>query len=162
MYKRQIGYRNEFLTDTRGTGILNSHLLGYEAYKGDFSQRLTGSLVSDRAGKAVTYALFNLEPRGRLFVTPGEAVYEGSVIGEHNRENDLNVNPCKEKKLTNVRASGRDDALLLTPVLPLTLEQAIEFLNWDECLEITPSSIRIRKLKLTQQERNREIKHRKS
>ena len=78
--------------------------------------------VSDRAGKAVTYALFNLEPRGRLFVTPGEAVYEGSVIGEHNRENDLNVNPCKEKKLTNVRASGRDDALLLTPVLPLTLE----------------------------------------
>ena len=150
------------MTDTRGTGILNSHLLGYEAYKGDFSQRLTGSLVSDRAGKAVTYALFNLEPRGRLFVTPGEAVYEGSVIGEHNRENDLNVNPCKEKKLTNVRASGRDDALLLTPVLPLTLEQAIEFLNWDECLEITPSSIRIRKLKLTQQERNREIKHRKS
>ena len=123
---------------------------------------MTGSLVSDRAGKAVTYALFNLEPRGRLFVTPGEAVYEGSVIGEHNRENDLNVNPCKEKKLTNVRASGRDDALLLTPVLPLTLEQAIEFLNWDECLEITPSSIRIRKLKLTQQERNREIKHRKS
>ena len=104
---------------------------------------MTGSLVSDRAGKAVTYALFNLEPRGRLFVTPGEAVYEGSVIGEHNRENDLNVNP-------------------LTPVLPLTLEQAIEFLNWDECLEITPSSIRIRKLKLTQQERNREIKHRKS
>ena len=157
-----IGYRNEFLTDTRGTGILNSHLLGYEAYKGDFSQRLTGSLVSDRAGKAVTYALFNLEPRGRLFVTPGEAVYEGSVIGEHNRENDLNVNPCKEKKLTNVRASGRDDALLLTPVLPLTLEQAIEFLNWDECLEITPSSIRIRKLKLTQQERNRDIKHRKT
>ena len=137
-------------------------LLGYEAFKGDFSQRLTGSLVSDRAGKAVTYALFNLEPRGRLFVTPGEAVYEGSVIGEHNRENDLNVNPCKEKKLTNVRASGRDDALLLTPVLPLTLEQAIEFLNWDECLEITPSSIRIRKLKLTQQERNREIKLRKS
>ncbi len=153
-----LGVVSEKLSTRKGR-MVN---LGYEAYKGDFSQRLTGSLVSDRAGKAVTYALFNLEPRGRLFVTPGEAVYEGSVIGEHNRENDLNVNPCKEKKLTNVRASGRDDALLLTPVLPLTLEQAIEFLNWDECLEITPSSIRIRKLKLTQQERNREIKHRKS
>ena len=157
-----IGYRNEFLTDTRGTGILNSHLLSYEEYKGDFPQRLTGSLVSDRGGKAVTYALYNLEPRGRLFITPGESVYEGSVIGEHNRENDLNVNPCKEKKLTNIRASGRDEALFLTPVLPLTLEQAIEFLNDDECLEITPTSIRIRKLRLSQQDRNRATKQRKS
>ena len=157
-----IGYRNEFLTDTRGTGILNSHLLSYEEYKGEFPQRLTGSLVSDRGGKAVTYALYNLEPRGRLFITPGEQVYEGSVIGEHNRENDLNVNPCKEKKLTNIRASGRDEALFLTPVLPLTLEQAIEFLNDDECLEITPISIRIRKLKLSQQDRNRATKQRKS
>ena len=157
-----IGYRNEFLTDTRGTGILNSHLLSYEEYKGEFPQRLTGSLVSDRGGKAVTYALYNLEPRGRLFITPGEPVYEGSVIGEHNRENDLNVNPCKEKKLTNIRASGRDEALFLTPVLPLTLEQAIEFLNDDECLEITPISIRIRKLRLSQQDRNRATKQRKS
>ena len=157
-----IGYRNEFLTDTRGTGILNSHLLSYEEYKGEFPQRLTGSLVSDRGGKAVTYALYNLEPRGRLFITPGEPVYEGSVIGEHNRENDLNVNPCKEKKLTNIRASGREEALFLTPVLTLTIEQAIEFLNDDECLEITPISIRIRKLRLSQQDRNRATKQRKS
>ncbi len=150
-----VGYRNEFLTDTRGTGILNSHLLGYETYRGHFPQRITGSLVSDRAGKAVTYALYNLEPRGRLFITPGTPVYEGCVIGEHNRENDLNVNPSKEKKLTNIRAAGRDEALLLTPVLPLTLEQAIEFLNEDECLEVTPRSLRIRKIHLSIHKRDR-------
>ncbi len=157
-----IGYRSEFLTDTRGTGILNSYLLGYEPYRGDFPTRLTGSLVSDRSGEAVAYALFNLEPRGRLFVVPGTRVYEGMIIGEHNRNNDLNVNACKEKKLTNVRASGKDDNIQLTPVIPLTLERSIEWLAEDECLEVTPKNIRLRKLWLTLNERERYGKRKKS
>ena len=140
-----IGYRSEFLTDTRGTGILNSMLLGYEPHRGALPTRLTGSLVADRSGKSVAYALFNLEPRGRLFLGPGVEVYEGMIIGEHNRNSDLNVNPCKEKKLTNVRASGKDENTVLTPVLPLTLEQAIEFIVDDEVVEVTPKSIRPRK-----------------
>ena len=140
-----IGYRSEFLTDTRGTGILNSMLLGYEPHRGALPTRLTGSLVADRSGKSVAYALFNLEPRGRLFLGPGIEVYEGMIIGEHNRNSDLNVNPCKEKKLTNVRASGKDENTVLTPVLPLTLEQAIEFIVDDEVVEVTPKSIRPRK-----------------
>ena len=145
-----IGYRSEFLTDTRGTGIMNSMLLGFEAHRGPLPTRLSGSLVADRSGKGVAYALFNLEPRGRLFITPGTEVYEGMIIGEHNREGDLNVNPCKEKKLTNVRASGKDENTVLTPVLPLTLEQAIEFLADDEVVEVTPKSIRLRKAILGQ------------
>ena len=107
---------------------------------------MTGSLVADRSGKSVAYALFNLEPRGRLFLGPGVEVYEGMIIGEHNRNSDLNVNPCKEKKLTNVRASGKDENTVLTPVLPLTLEQAIEFIVDDEVVEVTPKSIRPRKV----------------
>lgn len=144
-----IGYRDEFLTDTKGTGIMNSYFLGYDEYRGDFPARFTGSIVSDRDGTAVAYALFNLEPRGRLFVTPGEAVYEGMIVGEHNRENDLNVNPCKEKKLTNLRASGKDEAIILTPVAPLTLEWALHFIREDELLEVTPLSIRLRKAVLS-------------
>ncbi|MCP4024389.1 MAG: translational GTPase TypA, partial [Desulfobacteraceae bacterium] len=104
-----IGYRDEFMTDTRGTGIMNSYLFGYEEYRGDFPVRYTGSIVSDRQGKAVAYALFNLEPRGQLFISPTVRVYEGMVVGEHNRHSDIDVNPCKEKKLTNMRASGKDD-----------------------------------------------------
>ena len=138
-----IGYRNEFLTDTKGTGIMNSYLKGYEEYRGDFPLRKTGSLVSDRQGEASSYALFNLEPRGILFLTPGELVYAGMIIGEHNRENDLNVNPCKMKKLTNMRASTKDDSIQLTPVVPLTLERAIEFIKDDEMVEVTPCSIRL-------------------
>jgi GTP-binding protein len=140
-----IGYRNEFLTDTKGSGIMNSYLQGYEAYRGEFPSRSTGSLVSDRSGLAVAYALYNLEPRGTLFVNPGEPVYEGMIVGEHNRNVDLNVNPCKMKKLTNMRASGKDDGIVLTPVTPLTLEKAIEFIKDDELVEITPKSIRLRK-----------------
>ncbi|MGI6456846.1 MAG: translational GTPase TypA [bacterium] len=140
-----IGYRNEFLTDTKGTGIMNSYLDGYEGHRGDFPLRLTGSLVADRQGSAVPYALFNLEPRGILFISPGEPVYEGMVVGEHNRDNDLNVNPCKEKKLTNMRSSGKDDHVLLTPVTPMTLEKAIDFIRDDEMVEVTPKSIRLRK-----------------
>ena len=140
-----IGYRDEFLTDTRGTGILNSLISGYEEYRGDFAERHTGSLIGDRTGEAVPYALYNLEPRGILFVTPGDKVYEGMIVGEHNRDNDLNVNPCKTKKLSNVRASGKDDAVVLTPVLPMTLERAIQFIREDEMVEVTPKNIRLRK-----------------
>ena len=140
-----IGYRNEFLTDTRGTGIMNSYLSGYEVYRGDIRSRLSGSLVSDREGEAVAYGIFHLEPRGTMFVIPGEPVYEGMVVGEHNRDNDLNVNICKAKKQTNVRASGKDENILLTPVLPMTLERAIEFIKDDELVEVTPKSIRLRK-----------------
>jgi GTP-binding protein len=150
-----IGYRNEFLTDTKGTGIMNSYLKGYEEYRGSFPQRLTGSLVADRQGEAVSYALFNLEPRGSLFLTPGEPVYEGMIIGEHNREGDINVNPCKMKKLTNMRASNKDDGIQLTPVIPLTLEKAIEFIKDDEMVEVTPRSIRLRKAFLSAETRHR-------
>lgn len=140
-----IGYRDEFLTDTRGTGIMNSYLEGYEDYRGDFPSRTNGSLVSDREGAAVAYALFNLEPRGRLFIVPSTQVYRGMIIGEHNRENDLYVNPCREKKLTNIRAAGRDDNVILTPVIPMTLEAALNFLREDELLEVTPKSLRLLK-----------------
>ena len=148
-----IGYRDEFLTDTKGTGILNSYLSGYEKYRGDFQERFTGSLVSDRQGTAVPYALFNLEPRGNLFVMPGDPVYEGMIIGEHNRENDLNVNPCKTKKLSNIRAAGKDDAVVLSPIIPLTLEKAVQFIRGNELMEVTPSSIRLRKAELSAQKR---------
>ena len=150
-----IGYRDEFLTDTKGTGIMNSLFDGYEEYRGEFPTRHTGSLVCDRAGQSVAYALFNLEPRGEIFIDAGLPVYEGMVIGEHNRDNDLDVNPCKGKKLTNVRASGKDDAVTLTPVRPMTLERAIHFITEDECVEVTPESIRLRKNILSGQNRHR-------
>jgi GTP-binding protein len=140
-----IGFRGEFLTDTRGTGILNALLEGYEPHRGEIASRKTGSLVCDRQGDSVPYALYHLEPRGHLFLGPGERVYEGMIIGEHNRENDLNVNPCKMKKLTNMRSSSKDDAITLSPFLPMTLERAIEFIREDELVEVTPKNIRLRK-----------------
>jgi GTP-binding protein len=140
-----IGYRNEFLTDTRGTGLMNSYLKGYEPFKGEFISRSTGSLVADREGEAIPYAIFNLQPRGTLIVEPGDPVYEGMVVGEHNRDNDLNVNICREKKLTNIRAAAKDENVILTPVTPMTLERAIEFIRDDELVEVTPTKIRIRK-----------------
>ena len=149
-----IGYRDEFLTDTRGTGIMNSLFDGYGQFRGDCPSRFTGSLVADRTGKAVPYALFNLEPRGRLFVLPGDPVYEGMIIGEHNRGQDINVNPCKEKKLTNMRASGKDDNVILSPIKPLTLEQTISFIREDELVEVTPRSVRMRKAVLPAQKRH--------
>ena len=150
-----IGYRDEFLTDTRGTGLLNTSFEGYDAYRGPFQSRQTGSIVSDRRGEAVAYALFNLEPRGELFITPNTPVYEGLIFGEHNRSHDLNANPCKEKKLTNVRAAGRDENVILTPVRPMTLERAIHFIQDNELVEVTPKSIRLRKSVLSAQERHR-------
>ncbi len=148
-----IGYRDEFLTDTKGTGIMNSSLEGYFEYRGDIPGRRNGSLVSDRTGEAVPYALYNLEPRGRLHIVPKTRIYEGMIIGEHNREGDLDVNPAKEKKLTNVRASGRDENVVLTPVVPLTLEQCLNYLDADELLEVTPKSLRLRKAQLSAGER---------
>ncbi len=148
-----IGYRDEFLTDTKGTGLMNSYLAGYEPYRGDLPARTNGSLVSDRQGEAVPYAIFNLEPRGRMFVVPGDKVYEGMIVGEHNRDNDLDVNPCREKKLTNIRAAGRDENVVLTPITPLTLEVALNFLRDDELLEVTPTKLRLRKIYLTQNQR---------
>ncbi len=149
-----IGYRDEFLTDTKGTGIMNSSLDGYEEYRGDFPSRFTGSIVCDREGVGVPYALFNLEPRGRLFITPGEPVYEGMIVGEHNRDNDINVNPCKEKKLSNMRAAGKDENVILSPVLPMTLERALHFVREDEMVEVTPQSIRLRKAVLPAKDRH--------
>jgi GTP-binding protein len=148
-----IGYRDEFLTDTRGTGIMNSIFAGYGEFRGEFPSRYTGSLVSDRQGKAVPYALFNLEPRGQLFLEPGAPVYEGMIIGEHNKASDLNVNPCKEKKLSNVRASGKDDAVVCSPIKTMTLERALSFVRDDELVEVTPKSIRLRKVVLSALER---------
>ncbi len=139
-----IGYRSEFLTDTRGTGLLNTHFHGYEAYKGDISGRNTGSIIADRKGKATGYALDTLGDRGRLFITPGVEVYMGMVIGEANKGIDLNVNVCKEKKLSNVRASGSDDAIKLAPVKPLTIEQSLEWISDSELVEITPQNVRVR------------------
>ena len=150
-----IGYRDEFLTDTKGTGIMNSYLEGYGEHRGEFNSRYTGSLVADRAGKAVAYGIFNLEPRGRMFVVPGDPIYEGMIVGEHNRDNDININPSKEKKLTNMRASGKDEAVILTPVKPMTLEYALNFIKDDEEVEVTPKSIRLRKTELSALVRHR-------
>lgn len=144
-----IGYRSEFLTDTKGTGLMNSYLDSYEPYRGDFPTRYTGSLVSDRAGKAITYSLLNLEPRGELFTQPGSAVYEGMIIGEHNRENDLNVNPTKEKQKTAIRSSTKETSEYLRPIKPMTLERAIDFIKEDEMIEVTPQNIRLRKVELS-------------
>ena len=152
-----IGYRDEFLTDTKGTGIMNSLLAGYEIWRGDFPTRFTGSIVCDRPGSAIPYALFNLEPRGELFVQPGDPVYEGMIVGEHNRDNDIDVNPTKEKKLTNMRASGKDENVILTPVRPMTLERALHFVREDELVEVTPLSVRLRKSELNAQKRYQQL-----
>jgi GTP-binding protein len=151
-----IGFRSQFLTDTRGTGLLNHIFDGYETWQGPISKRSTGAIVADRTGKTTTYALFHLQPRGTLFVKENTAVYEGMVVGENSRESDIDVNVTKEKKLTNMRASGADEALQLIPPRILSLEQAIEFIKEDELVEITPASIRVRKKVL---ESNRRPRH---
>jgi GTP-binding protein len=150
-----IGFQGEFMTLTRGNGLMSHIFDGFDPVKGDIPERRNGVLVSNEQGEAVAYALFNLQERGRLFVSPGEKLYEGMIIGIHSRENDLVVNPIKTKKLTNIRAAGKDDAILLTPPIILTLEYAVEFIADDELVEVTPASIRIRKRFLTEQERKR-------
>ncbi|MDQ7080523.1 MAG: translational GTPase TypA [Paracoccaceae bacterium] len=151
-----IGYHGEFLTDTRGTGVLNRVFHGWAPYKGAIPGRRAGVLISMENGVSVAYALFNLEDRGRLFIGPQEPVYKGMIIGEHARENDLEVNPLKGKKLTNVRASGTDEAVRLTPPVRMSLEQAIAYIDNDELVEVTPKAIRLRKRHLDSHERKRE------
>ncbi|HEY6330910.1 MAG TPA: translational GTPase TypA, partial [Blastocatellia bacterium] len=140
-----IGFRSEFLTDTKGTGLINTIFLRWEPWQGPIPQRITGAMVADRPGTATTYALYNLQERGELFVRPGTPVYEGMIIGENARDVDLDVNVVKEKKLTNMRASTADEAMRLVPFRELSLEQALEFIREDELVEVTPSSIRMRK-----------------
>ena len=150
-----IGFRNEFLTSTKGTGILNTMFDGYAPYKGDFPYRKQGSLIAFEAGETVTYGLFSAQERGTLFVGPGEKVYSGMVIGQNGKAEDIELNVCKTKHLTNTRSSSADEALKLTPPRVLSLEQAIEFIDTDELLEVTPSSLRIRKKILDSRDRKR-------
>ena len=140
-----IGYRGEFMTDTKGTGILNTLFDGYGPYKGDIQYRKQGSLIAYESGETITYGLFNAQERGTLFVGPGEKVYSGMIVGQNGKTDDIEVNVCKTKKLTNTRASGSDDALKLTPPRVLSLEQALDFIDTDELVEITPKNIRLRK-----------------
>ncbi|GIL17508.1 MAG: GTP-binding protein [Oligoflexia bacterium] len=150
-----IGYRSEFLTDTRGTGLLNTQFDGWDDYRGEISSRNTGAMISDRQGITTAYAIWNLQERGRMFVLPVADVYNGMIVGEHAKENDLEVNITREKKLTNVRASGSDEAIRLVPVKPMTLEQAMEWIRDDELIEVTPNHIRLRCRELDPHKRNR-------
>ena len=157
-----FGYRNEFMTNTRGEGIMNSVFYNYGEYKGEVEQRSTGSLVAFETGESVTYGLFNAQERGVLFIGPGEQVYAGMVVGFSPKAEDLTVNVCKKKQLTNTRASGSDEALRLTPPRRMSLEEAIEFMNDDELLEVTPENFRIRKRLLDHAERMRALKRSKT
>ncbi len=150
-----IGFHNEFLNITRGTGIMSHVFDEYASWAGDIEDRRNGVLISQDDGDAVAYALWKLQERGRMFVKPNDPLYEGMIIGIHTRDNDLVVNPVKEKKLTNVRASGKDEHIVLTPPIQLTLEKAVEFIGDDELVEITPKSIRLRKRFLKEHERKR-------
>ena len=150
-----IGYRNEFMTDTKGTGVMNHVFNGYEPYKGDMSTRGKGVLIAFENGKSITYGLYNAQERGTLFIGPGVDVYTGMIVGENPRSEDIEINVCKEKHLTNTRASGSDDALRLVPPRVFTLEQAIEYIAEDELVEVTPKIIRLRKKILDHTERIR-------
>ena len=150
-----IGYHGEFLTDTRGTGIMNRIFAGYQPWAGAIEGRRNGSLISNSDGEAIQYSLFSLQERGTLFVDPGVKVYIGMILGEHSRDNDLDVNPIKEKKLTNIRAAGKDEALLLVPPRRMSLEQAIAYIEEDELVEVTPTAVRLRKRYLDPHERKK-------
>jgi len=150
-----LGYHGELLTDTRGTAVMNRLFHGWAPYKGEIQGRRTGVLISNGIGKAVAYALWNLEDRGPLMIGPQTKVYRGMIVGEHSRGNDLEVNVLKGKKLTNVRASGKDDAVALTPPKQMTLEKALAYIGDDELVEVTPSSIRLRKRLLDPHERKK-------
>jgi GTP-binding protein len=155
-----IGFRTEFLTETRGTGLLHHVFDRYEPWHGELRTRPTGSLVADRRGLTTAFALFGLEERGTLFVGPGVEVYEGMIVGENSRSEDMNVNPTREKKLTNMRSSTADELVRLIPPRVLSLEQALEFIREDESAEVTPSAVRLRKVILDQTERTRDSRRR--
>jgi GTP-binding protein len=148
-----IGFRTEFLTETRGTGLLHHVFDGYEPWAGELRTRPTGSLVADRRGPVTAYALFNLQERGAMFVGPGTEVYEGMIVGENSRQDDMDVNPTKEKKLTNMRSSTGEELVRLIPPRQLSLEQALEFCREDECVEVTPATVRLRKVELAAETR---------
>ena len=150
-----LGFRSEFLTETRGMGIMNYAFLGFDEYAGEIKNRDKGVLIAMEECTTVAYALFNLQERGRLFLGPGEKVYTGQIIGEHSRETDIIVNPAKGKKLTNMRAAGSDDAVVLTPHVQMSLEECLAYINDDELVEVTPQSIRLRKQILNGLERKR-------
>ncbi|MRJ01951.1 MAG: translational GTPase TypA [Epsilonproteobacteria bacterium] len=156
-----IGFRSEFLSDTKGEGVMNHSFLDFRPFVGEVEHRKNGALISMESGKALAYALFNLQERGVLFIGPGTEVYQGMIIGEHSRPNDLEVNPIKGKKLTNIRAAGSDEAIQLTPPRQITLERALEWIEEDELVEVTPRSIRLRKRYLDPHERKRIAKQRK-
>ena len=151
-----IGYRGDFMTDTKGTGILNTSFEGYAPYKGDIQYRKQGSLIAFETGESVTYGLFNAQERGTLFIGAGEKVYAGMVIGQNGKTDDIEINVCKTKHLTNTRASGSDEALRLTTPRVLSLEEALDFIDTDELLEVTPTTLRIRKKTLDARLRKRE------
>ena len=150
-----IGYRTEFLTDTKGEGTMNHIFDCYEPYKGDVQARVRGTIVAFENGKSITYGLYNAQDKGDLFIGPGVEVYEGMIVGLNSRSEDLAINVCKEKHLTNTRASGSDEALRLVPPIQMSLEKAIEFIQDDELVEITPKSIRLRKKILNNKDRER-------
>ena len=150
-----IGYQSELLTDTRGTAVMNRLFYGYAPFKGEISGRRTGVLISNSAGEATAYALYYLQDRGAMLIDPQTRVYEGMIVGQHTRDNDLIVNIIQGKKLTNIRAAGKDDALTLTPPLRLTLERALSYIQDDELVEVTPKSIRLRKRWLDPNERKK-------
>src|SRR5690606_16048905 len=156
-----VGFRNEFLTITRGEGIMSSQFDGFEPWAGAIAKRNNGAIVSDRQGETVAYALFNIQDRGTLFLGAGVPVYEGMIIGENAHPTDLNVNACREKKLTNIRAAGKDEAVTLIPPRDMSLEKALEFIGPDELLEVTPKSIRMRKRKLSFNDRYKDERDRK-
>ena len=148
-----LGYRSQFLTDTNGNGIMNHVFNSYEEYKGDIDQRSTGSIIAHETGEATGYGLFNTQGRGRLFIGPGTPVYEGMIVGENPKNEDIVCNVCKKKQMTNTRASGSDDALRLVPHSNLSLEQCLEFIKNDELVEVTPNNMRLRKRILDKEQR---------
>jgi GTP-binding protein len=156
-----IGFRTEFLTETRGTGVLHHVFERWEPWHGELRTRPSGSLVADRRGRATSFAIAALQERGALFVGPGEQVYEGMIVGENSRSEDLDVNPTKEKKLTNMRAASADELVRLIPPRPLSLEQTLEFIREDECIEVTPKSVRMRKTELSASKRASQTSKRK-
>ena len=153
-----IGFRTEFLTETRGTGMLHHVFDGWAPWFGEIRTRRSGSMVADRRGPASSFALMNLQERGSMLIGPGAEVYEGMIVGENSRADDMDVNPTKEKKLTNMRAAGSDDLVRLVPPRPMALEQCLEFITEDECVEVTPKGIRLRKTVLDAGERARKVK----